>query len=65
MLPQFQGLEDFPSDPYFFHRIAGQRHPQGVADPLVQKGSEPDGAFDGAAPGGPRLGDPDVSYNFV
>ena len=52
-MTKFQGLENFKTDLDFFHGIGGQRHSQGVSDPVRQQPAQSDGGFDGAGAGSP------------
>jgi hypothetical protein len=59
-LSQTQVLEQFAPGFGLFHGVGGQREPDGVADPLEQKGADPGHRLDQAAWGRSRLGHPEV-----
>ena len=60
LVAQVERLQDLEPGADFLHRIGGQRHPDGIADPLPQKHAETDRRFDGAGTQSARLGDAEM-----
>ncbi len=57
---QLQRAQDLQSYPHLLHRIAGERHPDGVAHALLEQDPQSDGAADGTGPSRAGFGDAQV-----